>query len=395
MPITVNDNTFTSSTTSEAPSSFVAGTVSFNGLVNLFGNTGSTGVSETEVGLMTIPTLTDWFSRLYSKSYGISGPTGAWAGEWWAVHNYLQYGGSCVIGGTGSTGDYFSANGAIIPTQTPLHNPSLVSIDAIFDCGNTASAQVAINVATTRQDCVAVIGNYKKITGAPGLTQNYSGRTADFGFNTSSPYVVYVAGRKKFVAGVSDAVNILEANLSPDVAGCMARSARDERIWVSPAGKTRGRVLGVVALQQAFLDTDSTYILNSNVNPVMTLPGQGTYLMGNKTSQTSGALSRLNVVMMITYLRKQLENIAENFLFEINNANTRQEIISSMIPILEDIKGGNGISAYKIVCDETNNTSSNITNGQLVVDVYVDSTYVAETIQIQIVNSTTTETFIA
>jgi len=395
MPITVKDNTFTSSTVSEAPSAFVAGTMSFNGLVNLFGTTGSTGSSETELGYMTVPTLTDWFSRLYSKSYGISGPTGAWAGEWWAIHNYLQYGGRCVIGGTGSTGDYFSANGSITPTQTPLHNTSLLSLDAVFDSGTTASAQVAIDVATKRQDCVAIIGNYKRITGAPGLTQNYSGRTADFGFNTSSPYVIYVAGRKKFVAGISEQVNILEANMSPDVAGCMARSARDERIWASPAGKTRGRILGVVALQQAFLDADSTYMLNSNVNPIMTIPGQGTYLMGNETSQTTGILSRINAVMMIAYLRKQLENIAENFLFQVNNSNTRQEIISSMIPILEDVKGGNGISNYKVVCDETNNTTSTINNSQLIIDVFVDSVYVAETIQIQIVNSTTTETFIA
>ena len=68
MAITVKDNTFTSSTTSEAPSTFVAGMVSFTGLVRLFGTTGSNGTSESEIGLMTIPSLTDWFSRLYSRS---------------------------------------------------------------------------------------------------------------------------------------------------------------------------------------------------------------------------------------------------------------------------------------------------------------------------------------
>jgi len=396
MSITVQDNTFTSTTTSEAPSTFVAGVISFNGLVRLFGTTGSNGTSESEIGLMTIPSLTNWFSRLYSNPEGISGPTGPWAPEWWAVHNYLQYGGICVVGGTGSTGDYYSPTGVLTGSNTPLHNKSLITLDAVFDAGNTASAEAAISVATTREDCLAVIGNYKKITGVPGLVANYADRTADFGFNTTSPYVIYIAGRKKFTAGVGTTINILENNLSPDVAGCMARSARDENIWSSPAGKTRGRILGVVALQQNFTESDSNYIYGGGVNPVMSIPGQGTYLLGNKTSNgSSGALSRINTTSMIVYLRKQLLSVAEELLFEINDAATRQRMISLATPILETILGGNGISSYRLVCDETNNTEATIAANQLVLDVYVNPTYAAETLVIRITNTTTSEAFVS
>lgn len=390
MSITVKDNAFTSSSTSEAPSTFVAGTVSFNGLVNLFGTTGSNGNSEKELGYMTVNSLTDWFSRLNKSPVGVCGPTGGWAGEWWAVHNYLQYGGRCVIGGTGSTGDYAFAT--IIKTNTPLHNSSLLTLDAVFDTGTTASSEVVIDIVTSRQDCLGVIGNYKSITGIPNIPSPYSTREDDFGFDTSSPYLVYVAGRKKFVAGTNSRnVNIRESNLSPDVAGCMARSARDQRIWNSPAGKTRGRILGVVSLQQTFSENDSNILLNANVNPIMTIPGQGTYLLGNKTSQTSGDLSKINISMMVSYLRKQLQDIVKEYMFELNNINTRLEVVSAITPILEDIKGGNGITEYRIVCDETNNTEA----GNLVVDVFVDSVYAVETLQITIINSTTTESFVA
>jgi len=392
MSITVQDNTFTSTTTAEAPSTFVAGTVSFSGLIPLFGTTGSNGTSETEIGLMTIPSLTNWFSRLYSRPAGISGPTGPWAPEWWAVHNYLQYGGICVIGATGSTGDYYNQNGTITPTATPLHNKSLVTLDAVFDAGNTASAEAAISVSTTREDCLAVIGNYKRITGVPGLAENYTDRTADFGFDTVSPYVIYVAGRKKFTAGVGTTVNILENNMSPDVAGCMARSARDENVWSSPAGKTRGRILGVVSLQQNFTESDSNYLYGGGVNPVMTIPGQGTFLLGNKTSSTTSAtLSRINTTSMIVYIRKQLLNVAEDLLFEINDTETRQRMINLATPILESVLGGNGISSYRLVCDETNNTEAVIAAGQLVFDVFVNATFAAETLVIRITNTTTSE----
>ena len=395
MAITVQDNIFTSTTTSEPASSFVAGTVSFTGLVPIFGTTGAG--SETEIGIMTIPNMNNWFSRLYSSPQGLCGPTGAWANEWWSIYNYLQYGGICVVGGTGSTGDYYSPTGVLTATNTPLHNKNLISLDAIFDTGITASVQAAISVATSRQDCIAVVGNYKKITGVPGLNSNYNAQATDFGYATDSPYVAYVAGRKKFVAGVGTTVNILESNLSSDVAGCMSRSLRDNKIWYSPAGKTRGRILGVVSLQQNFSETDSAYIYGGNVNPVMSIAGQGTYLMGNKTtySSTTSPLNRINISVMILYLKKQLLSIAQNYLFEMNDATLRQRMISSSVPVLEEIKAGNGITDYRIVCDETNNTDAVISSGQLVVTVYVKPQYVAETVQITIVNSTTSEAFIA
>jgi len=394
MSVFIQNNTFTSTVTSEAASPLVAGVFSQTGLVALFGNTGSNGTSEQEIGLMTIDNINNWFSRLYSRSYGISGPTGYWANEWWAVHNYLQYGGICVIGGTGSTGDYYSNTGYLEVTNTPLHNKSLVDLDVVFETGNTFSAGAAASIASVRKDCVAFVGNNKKLTGIPGLASNYSSVESDFGITSASEYVAFVGGRKKFVAGVGSAVNILEANLSPDAAGCVARSIRDAKIWSAPAGKTRGRILGVVAMQQNFGETDIDYISGGKVNPIVVYPGEGTFLMGNKTAYVgTGALSKINSILMISYIKKEVLSIARGLLFEINDAATRQKLISLVTPILETVKAGNGISNYRIVCDDTNNTTAVVEANELVVDIYVNPTYTAETLVIRITNSSSSEAY--
>ena len=393
MAVTTSDLKFTSPTTSEPPSPLVAGVVSFRGLVNLFGKTGSNGTSEVETGLMGISSVNDWFARLSKSAVGKSGPTGSWAGEWWAVHNYLQYGGICLVGGTGSTGDYYSANGVLGVTNTPLHNKSIVDIDVVFETGNTFSAAAAVNIATTRQDCIAIIGNIQKISGIP-LTTTYNNQLLDFGTSNTSEYVVYVAGRKKFAAGVGSTVNILEGNLSPDVAGCFARSYRDASPWYSPAGKTRGRILGVIAMQQNFNETDQSYLYAGNVNPIVVFPGEGTFLMGNKTSYNgTGSLTKINTASLISYLKKELLAAVQKYLFEVNDAITRQKVISSVTPILESIKSGNGVVNYRIVCDETNNTSEILAQNKLVLDVYIQPTPTAETLVITIINTNTSEAF--
>jgi len=392
MAVDTRDNTFTTNVTGEAASPLVAGMISFNGLIPRFGTTGSDGNSEVETGIMTINDLNNWIGRLSTTLYP-TGPTGNWAGEWWAVHNYLQYGGVCLVGGTGSTGDYYSSNGVLGITKTPLHNKSLASFDVIFDSGNTFSAGAAIDIATTRKDCVAIIGNYQKITGVPGLAANYSNKLLDFGFDTNSEYVIYVAGRKKFVSGIIvNSASILESNVSPDVAGCMARTARDSNIIFSPAGKTKGRILGVVSMQQVFGETDSEYLYGGNVNPVVVFPGEGTFLMGNKTS-VSGSLSRINTVNTIISIKKSVLPVAQNFLFTINNASTRSSLVSSIIPILDNIRSLGGVTNYRVVCDTTNNTTTTIAENKLIVDIYIQVPSVAETLVITIINTNTSEAF--
>lgn len=383
----------------EPDSPLIAGVVSFNGLIPIFGYTGANGTTaETSIGIMTVPSYNDWISRLNSSPYQTTGPTGAWVNEWWAVYNYLQYGGMCLVGGTGSTGDYYSASGVLTASNTPLHNKSISTFDVVFDAGNTYSAQAAYSIATTRRDCVALIGNYQNISGLP-LSTTYSGQTADFGVTqgtTGTEYVAFVAGRKRFLSDVGQSNGVIfTANLSPDTAGCIARTAASVSRWVPPAGKTRGRILGVVSLQQNFSVADSDYLYAGGVNPVKNFPGEGTFLMGNKTSYSgSGVLGSINIAGMVAYLKKQLLIIANSLLFEANTPQLRQQFISRATPLLESIKSGNGISAFTIVSDASNNTPTTIAANKLIVDITIKPNSSVQTISITVINSDTSEILI-
>jgi phage tail sheath protein FI len=378
------------------PQDLNAGMVSFKGLVPKFGTTGSNGNSETETGLMTVTSLNNWLGRLSDSAYKTSGPTGDWATEWFSVWNYLQYGGSCVVGGTGSTGSYYSATGTLGITATPLHNKNLVELDVVFDGGNTFSIGAATNISNTRQDCVAIIGNYKDISSL-NMSSAYTGFTTDFGVTAGSKYVVCVAGRKKFTYVNNSVATVYDASMSPDVAGCFARTASTENIWITPVGYTKGRILNVLYVTQKFSDTDISYFSSGGVNAITAIPGQGTFLLTNNTSylpQTS-SVAKINVMMLVLYLKKELTTILQQFLFEINTPSLRQQVINAANPTLISIQATNGISSYTLTCDTSNNTDNTIAAGQLILDVAIDILYPATTITIRVTNSATGEVLIS
>jgi hypothetical protein len=373
------------------PQTLKAGMVSYNGLVKLFGTTGSVGTSEVEVGLMQVPSTNNWLGRLSDSSFSTSGPTGAWATEWFSIWNYLQYGGSCVIGATGSTGAYYNATGALGITNTILHNKNIVELDLVFEGGNTFSSAAAVSVATSRQDCVAVIGNYKDIASL-SMSSAYDGFTTDFGAKNISKYVIYVAGRKKFTYVNGGIASVYDINLSPDVAGCFTRT---DNIWISPAGMTRGRILNVLYLTQKFSDTDITYFSSGGVNAINSIPGEGTFLLTNITSYpysaSTSASSKINTMMATLYIKKEMIKILKSYLYQSNNAGLRQQVITSATPLMETMKATGGVTDYRLVCDETNNTDIIVNSGKLALDVYCTFIYPAVTITLRILASDTGE----
>lgn len=376
------------------PQTLKAGMVSYNGLVKLFGTTGSVGTSEVEVGLMNVTDSNNWLARLNSSSFKTTGPTAAWATEWFSIWNYLQYGGTCVVGATGSTGAYYSANGGLGITNTILHNKNLVELDLVFEGGNTFSAAAASSIATTRQDCVAVIGNYKDIAGL-NMSSAYSAFTTDYGITAGSKYQVFVAGRKKFTYVNAGIASVYEVGLGADVAGCFARTASTNNIWITPAGFSNGRILNVLYLTQKFTDSDISYFSSGGVNAINSVPGQGTFLLSNITTSpyttSTAASSKINTMMTTLYLKKELIKLLKSYLYQNNNASLRQRIINSASPLMDTLVASGGLLNYTLVCDETNNTDAVVAAGNLVLDVYGTFIYPAVTITLTITASDTGE----
>ena len=110
----------------------------------------------------------------------------------------------------------------------------------------------------------------------------------------------------------------------------------------------------------------------AGVNPVVTFPGQGTVLFGDKTLQSKpSAFDRINVRRLFITLEKSIAKAAQYSLFELNDEFTRAQFISLVTPFLRDIQGRRGITDFKVVCDSTNNTSNVIDSNQFVGDIYI------------------------
>jgi len=371
---------------------FKAGTLSTNGLIPTLGVT-----AEIEQGLMSITSKTDWISRLNTKNFS-SGPTGSWKNEWLSVYQFLDYGyGTCYVGGTGSTGSYTSYS----LTSTPLHNTSLISdLDVVFDCGNTYSAGAAANIANSRQDCVALIGNKSNLTGIDSL---YDSEEEDFGVTlASSEYISFIGGRKQIdIKSIYSTwpSSYTTLNCSADIAGVMAYNSNVSSFDFFPIiagiGPTKA-IKNVISLTQTFSDLESTYLKQNNINPVRQYSGFGSYLLGNKTykNNSNSVLDKLNVVVLLNYIKRNLKTILKQYLYQSNNQATRETLSRNVDSFLKDIYvlSSAGGGSYSITCDETNNTTATINQGKLVINVSLRVPVYAENIILNAINDVDGET---
>ena len=428
----INDDSFV------IPGSFTGtsrgGLISYGGLVLALGTT-----AERKSGVMQIGSVAQWIQRLTvtdpiaghdspdGKNHVTNtsihatagttgagrwpyGPTGAWSGEWWAGHNFLQYGGELVVGGTG-TDQHISiaANGG----RETLKDTS-IPLDVVFVGGDTGGSSTdtfrarstgrihktavteladVANVVANRTDCIGVFpaepeDGHATVDGTPSLPSGVG----------ASEYNVVVWGDKKHL-GISRTGEILgdssllTFHLAPDVAGCMARTDALADPWFSPAGFTRGRIQDVVRLVHNPTDGEQDRLYNAKINPVVTFPGEGTVLWGDKTTAIeTSTLSRINVSRLFIHLKKTLGAAARNYLFEINDADTRSAFTNVADPFLSTIKSRRGIIDYRVVCDETNNTGAIIDANQFVADIFIKPAKSINFIKLTFTNKNTADT---
>ena len=308
------------------------------------------------------------------------GPTGSWKSEFWAAHNYLQYGGVLLVGGTGSI-----ENLSISSSNTPLHNKR-IPLDIVFAAtGDVNNVTSASNISTTREDCIAVC----PADGSdPDSVSVATGQNADE-FNVS------VFGVKKHLdisRGLrSDALDdLISTPIAADIAGCMARTDRLADPWWSPAGLKRGQILDTVRLDVNPSEAQQDSMYDNKINPTITFSGEGTVLWGDKTLATpSSTLSRINVSRLFIYLKKTIGAAARDILFELNDWETRTSFINAVTPMLENVRARRGVYDYRVVCDETNNTPSIIDTNQFVADIYIKPSKSINFIRIRFTNKNT------
>lgn len=187
---------------------------------------------------------------------------------------------------------------------------------------------------------------------------------------TSSSYAFLDSGWKYQYDRYNDTYRWVPLN--GDTAGITARSDYSTDPWFSPAGYTRGQVKNVVKLSYSPTKTDRDYLYNVGVNPVVAMPGQGVVLFGDKTMLAKpSAFDRINVRRLFIVLEKAIATAAKYQLFEFNDGFTRAQFKNLVEPFLRDVKGRRGLTDYKVVCDETNNTGEVIDRNEFVADIYI------------------------
>jgi hypothetical protein len=156
------------------------------------------------------------------------------------------------------------------------------------------------------------------------------------------------------------------------MAGLCAYTDEVNDPWFSPAGLNRGQLRGItkIAYNPKQIDRDELY--NNNINPIVNMPGSGIVLWGDKTGQKkTSAFDRINVRRLFIVLQRTCREAAKFQLFELNDEFTRNAFINIVEPYLRDVKGRRGITEFKIVCNEKNNTPQVIDSNQFVADIYI------------------------
>jgi hypothetical protein len=237
----------------------------------------------------------------------------------------------------------------------------------------TVANYVVQNIAEIRKDCVAFISPQDVSSGDPliGNTSDITEKLIAYRNQlTSSSYMVIDSGFKYQYDRYNDQYRWVPLN--GDVAGLCARTDFTDDPWFSPAGLNRGQIKNVVKLAFSPRKTDRDNLYKSGINPVVSFPGQGVVLYGDKTGLAKpSAFDRINVRRLFITLEKAIATAAKYQLFEFNDSFTRAQFRNIVEPFLRDVKGRRGVTDFKVVCDESNNTAEVIDTNRFVADIYI------------------------
>ena len=156
--------------------------------------------------------------------------------------------------------------------------------------------------------------------------------------------------------------------------------------WFAPAGINRGGLDEVMRTQYKLTQTQKDTLYSANINPLATLPRVGTVVFGKKTLQKeASALDRVNVRRLLINLKNYIRQIADQIVFEQNTATTRNSFLARVTPFLETVQQKQGLYAFKVVMDDSNNGPDVIDRNQLIGQVYIQPTRTAEFISIDFI----------
>jgi len=253
---------------------------------------------------------------------------------------------------------------------------SAESVDVSLILGGASDTTRAVhiinNITEYRKDCIAVFSpRQADVVNNSGYAGSEVEDIVAFR-NTlpSSSYAVLDTGWKYQYDKYNDIFRYVPAN--GDTAGTMVRTDIERDPWFSPAGYNRGQIKNVIKLAFNPNKSERDQLYKNGINPITTFPGEGTILFGDKTLLTKpSAFDRINVRRLFIVLEKAIATAAKYTLFEFNDAFTRAQFKALVEPFLRDVQGRRGITDFRVVCDETNNTAEVIDRNEFIGDIYI------------------------
>jgi phage tail sheath protein FI len=300
-------------------------------------------------------------SGSFGDAGGINAPT-------IRVGNYYQN-----VNDTDSQGligtDYTNAIGLLANRDEFRYN-LITAPGLILDNGTTGAGWTTIQSNTeTRGDAMFV-----------GDLVNYGSTITVVGNVAATVDSSYVATYWPWLQVTDpDSRELVWVPASTMIPGVYAYNDRAGEPWFAPAGINRGGLGVVNQAERKLTNSDRDTLYTDKVNPIATFPGQGIVVFGQKTLQTkASALDRVNVRRLLITLKNYISQIADTLVFEQNTAATRNTFLSQVNPYLESVQQRQGLYAFKVVMDNTNNTPDVIDRNELIGAVYLQPTKTAE-----------------
>jgi len=264
------------------------------------------------------------------------------------------------------TGDY--TNIITLLNNSDDYQFNIISAPGIVDNHHGATVDLLIDLAENRGDCIAVVDLH-----AHGATvANVTGQADTL--NSS-----YAAAYWPWLQTQSSTGKNVWAPASTFIPGVYAFTDGANAPWFAPAGLVRGGVAGVIQAERRLSRSQRDTLYDSKVNPIATFPGSGIAVFGQKTLQTkAGALDRVNVRRLLIDLKEFIGNQAQNLVFEQNTVNTRNKFLAAVNPYLDSVVQRQGLYAFRVVMDDSNNTADVIDRNQLIGQIFIQPAKTAE-----------------
>jgi hypothetical protein len=236
---------------------------------------------------------------------------------------------------------------------------------------STSRALKLIDIAETRKDCMAVISPRRSDVINGNTSAQKTDSIIDF-FNgiSSSSYAIFDSGYKYIYDKFNDTYRYVPC--AADVAGLCINTTINSETWFSPAGYNRGNLRNATKLAYSPKQSERDRLYSARINPIVSFPGQGIVLFGDKTGLASpSAFNRINVRRLFIELEKNVARFSKYQLFEINDEITRSSFKSAVEPYLRNVQGRRGIYDFLVVCDESNNTPDVIDANEFYAEIYI------------------------